>query len=352
MNTLVKEKKPVREFAIEEQKKYEFEKNLQKSATHIFLKKESEFTSVNRIINKFAKISGMEFYTFFKMYKFQNYAYSPAYYKGTSYKYGSLNCFSSYIKAATNNLMPSKVNGKVLSSSKLIYDFIQEVKNFSSPFPYIFNIDEGKKGIRDLLDSGTLTQEEVDFVLSAISTGKPGSSDYERSARSLSRSNKKVEKTEKVEKVAKEAKMAKKTKQFLSEQDLLTIVNNYKLGTKVVSALLPKHNKKTLYNYIRSCRLMEQNIVPQKVCPNGLIECFNKVKNKKLPLNSSKVLACEQKSNRKTQKLNITNPLESYIIMDSLNNVHRISDNEMFLRGFLEGSKDNSLKLFKIVELK
>jgi hypothetical protein len=135
MNTLTKEKQSVREYAIAEQKKYEFEKELQKSSTHIFLKKESEFTSVNRIINKFKKISSMEFDTIFKLYKFQNYSYSPQYLLGTSYKYGTLFCFITYVKAATKGLMSAGVNKPGYKTNSVIFDFIKEVKEFSSPFP-------------------------------------------------------------------------------------------------------------------------------------------------------------------------------------------------------------------------
>lgn len=346
MNLLLEKSSP-KEYAIEDLKRYELEKNFQKNSTHIFLKKESEYTSVKRVIGNFKKRSSMEFMTIFKLYKFQNYKYSPEYLLGTHYKYGSLNCMSSYVKAATKDLMPSKSYGTAYHSAKIIYDFIQHIKSFSSPFPYIFSPNETKKGISALVESGTLTQEEIDFINYQDLSAKPKSSMEEISCVNK---HKKIEKEKqvKIDKNSKEQEMNSRKLTRFTKSDYMVIVNNYRLGTPAVSAMLPHLNKKTLFNYIKSCELLSSNIVPKILCPKMLVDCFNEAKNTTLSIDSSNELKSPifRRGNKNKQSSNT-----QFAIMDRNNNVIKMSDNEMFIRGFKEGSKNKSWKIYKIVEV-
>lgn len=343
---LVLEKSSPKEYAIEDLKRYELEKNFQKSSTHIFLKKESEYASVKRVIGNFKKRSSMEFMTIFKLYKFQNYKYSPEYLLGTHYKYGSLTCMNTYVKSATKDLMPLKSLGTAYHTAKLIYDFIQDIKSFSTPFPYIFSSNEPKKGIKELVDSGTLTKEEIDFVNYSELSLKSKSSLDEISGKEANKIRK--AKQVKIDKTSKEQEMNSRRLTRFTKSDYMVIVNNYRLGTPAVSALLPHLNKKTLFNYVKSCELLASNIVPKILCPKMLVDCFNEVKNTTLPIDSSNELKSPifRRGNKNKQSSNT-----QFIIMDRSNNIVKMSDNEMFIRGFKEGSKNKSWKIYKIVEV-
>jgi hypothetical protein len=348
MNLLLEKSSP-KEYAIEDLKRYELEKNFQKNSTHIFLKKESEYASVKRIIGNFKKRSSIEFMTIFKLYKFQNYKYSPEYLLGTHYKYGSLNCMSTYVKAATKDLIPSKSSDTAYHTAKIIYDFIQDIKSFSSPFPYIFSPDETKKGISELVESGTLTQEEIDFINYQDLSTKPKSSIEEISCGKTNKNKKiKKEKQVKIDKNSKEQEMSSRTLTKFTKSDYMVIVNNYKLGTPAVSALLPHLNKRTLFNYVKSCELLASNIVPKILCPKMLVDCFNEVKNNTLSINISNELKSPifRRGNKNKQSSNT-----QFVIMDRNHNVIKMSDNEMFIRGFKEGSRNKSWKIYRIVEV-
>lgn len=350
---LTMEKSPVKEYAIEEQKKYEFEKQLQKSSTHIFIKKESEYSSVNRVVKNFKKSSAMEFETLFKLYKFQNYKYSPEYLIGTSYKYGTLNCLSTYIKAATKGLLGISKGKAGYATAKLVYDFIEQIKSFSTPFAYIFPENEPKKGIKDLLESEILTKEEIDFVVNKIEGTKKSVSFDELSGKNHYQKYIKPNKEAKREKEtnSKEKNMAKRSRYLLDKSEFMIIANNYKLGATAVGSLLPHLNKKTVFNYVRSCKLLENNIVPERTCPEMLKECFNEVKNTTLPITSFENVIKPKKVTRKTQKSETKNSNTQYIIIDRSNNIVKMSDNEMFIKGYKEGSKNKSWKVYKIVEV-
>lgn len=330
MNHTILEKSPVKEYAIEQAKKYEFEKNLQKSSNHIFMKKESEFVSVNRVIKNYAKRSAMEFDTIFKLYKLQNYSFSPQYFEGSSYKYGSLTSFMNFVKIATMEGRGS-FSTTSLTTFKLITSFINDIKGFSKPFPYIFNEAERKKHVSDLINSGTLTKEEEEFINSRISARKPEASLEERSY-SKDRIKRKV-------KEMKDTTVKKSKRNFLSEQDFMTIVNNYKLGSKVVQALLPTHNKQTIANYVRSCIALESGQKLKSICPTELQKCFSNVKNQTVPVSTSPVV----------KPVNVNN--EKFVLLNDKEDIIKASSSLDFLRGYLEACLDKSLKLYKLTEL-
>ena len=345
MNTLTKEKQPVKEYAIAEQKKYEFEKELQKSATHIFLKKESEFTSVSRIINNFKKRSGMEFETLFKLYKFQNYGYSPEYLLGTSYKYGTLVCMASYIKCATNGLMSISAKKPGYSTNKIIYDFVNEIKSVSQPFPYIFDDKhrgKSRKKISDLVASETLSKEEMLFITTSLNSAN--ASTYEQIHYAPS-TNRKVIKSNILVNKTKEKNMTnKRTKQFLTESDYRTIVSLYKKGVTHVASLLPHMNRKTISNYIRSCKLLERNIVPNRTCPEQLKYLFDEM------YSNYSLKSTSTKNNSNQIQITHTPIVESYCIVKDSSIVVSDSD-EMYVRGYYDCGNDGSWKLYRMVEI-
>ena len=105
---------------------YEDEERIRKQHTHIFLKKESEFNQVARIIKRFQEYSSMEFDTLFKLYKLQNYQLTPSLFKGTSYKYGTLSAFLSFVRLATKDKIVYIGSNKPML--QIIYEFINPWK--------------------------------------------------------------------------------------------------------------------------------------------------------------------------------------------------------------------------------
>ena len=207
---------------------YEDEEKMRKQHTHIFIKKESEYDQVTRVIKKYREYSSMEFDTIFKLYKTQNYALTPSLFEGSSYKYGTLSAFSNFVRIATRSSAEYSTN----CAFQTIFSFINEIKQYSEPFPQIFKT---RCKVDKLIGSKTLTQEEIDFLYSKISSSHPcsekerttSSSQLKRQAQKEKRSTKVKTRTKRTS-----SRWATSPEQKLAAYKL--IVKNYKKGHNFV----------------------------------------------------------------------------------------------------------------------
>ena len=210
--------------------------------TKIILK-ESEFKTVNRIINKYIPYSDVEFDTIFKLYKLQRFVvpadYNKTFFKGTNYSYPTLNCLKSFIKSSTidSSIEPKDPTKRVINS------FIAEIKDISKPFAG--NLVDGKrKRISELLKSG-ITQEEKDFINSEI---KP---------RHIIRKGERMNNKD-------------------SSERFKVLVANSSKGVKVLSELIPDLKYKSLTTYLSFIHRLNKGMFDTcpPHCPTALYEAW------------------------------------------------------------------------------
>lgn len=303
---------------------YEKEKMLRHQRTHILVK-ESEFKQVQRSINKFSKKCSIEFDTVFKMYKIQNYSLTTKLFRGSSYKYGTLSSIRNLVKSATVTDKPFSTNNWINS----IFEFITEIKSCSKPFPYVFKEMEGRKNAIDLINTGTLTFEEKEFLLQPIKSKRVARSDNERDTRKV------------VKKVKEKIMKKNETKEQQRNTIYSLIISNYKRkdAAKYIKSELQKNNIKisssTLLAYLSACRVYEKKHKVTTHCPKSLIDMCDKHLN----------------------KLNVNNLVTTGIVSTVQDKYLLVNNNEIVKSGnsldFLKGYKEASgieMKIYQIVD--
>lgn len=310
---------------------YDDEERFRKQHTHIFVKKESEFQQALRVVKKFKEYSSMEFDTIYKLYKTQNYHLTPELFVGTSYKYGTLSAFMSIIRLATKNTLKVPKNKTMLL---LINDFVKEIKQYSEPFPLIFT---KKCKVTKLIESGTLNNEELEFLRSTIQNERKPALAIERdnSTTTLKRRTNEMN-----------VKSKKKRNRWTTSQDAKlvayqVIVKNYNKSFKEVISLVPDLNPKTVENYMRICRHLSKGERVSRTSPTPLIEMWKKY-NKEEPLSTQKLL------HKTTPIVDLQNSTEYILVID--NKLVKSSSSVEFLKGFREAMIETTKADIKIYQ--
>ena len=137
-----------------------------------------------------------------------------------------------------------------------------------------------------------------------------------------------------------------KFRRKLTDSDYETIINNYQLGRKVVSSLLPKVNEKTVGKYISYCLGLDRSKPMPIGCPKLFAQAWSSIKDATAPLNV----------NPNSIKLTLpTVATDNYVIMDGNNNFLKFADSKEFALGFIAGytnTSNNEVKLYKLTEVK
>lgn len=324
----VKEKVNPKNYIADLAKKYMIEKSFEKKSK-ILIVKESEYHQVKRIITKFAQDSYMEFDTLFKLYKLQKYTIDAKYFAGTQYNYQSLVNLKSIIRSST---LDSSI-GSRNKTRDLVNKFINDIKDFSKPFSGNL-LDSKRKKIDDLINCGSLTKEEIDFIKSDI---KPT---YIRKKKD--RIAKPVIKTEEGEKVMLESNLFMEAD---NKYDL--IAQNYKTNLKALYERLPELKRGTVNSYVSYLKRLDKGNEVSKRCPSSLYKAWLRLGNTEIKPQQEVVKSIDTTYN----EINVLEQVQDnkfILVKDSEILVSNSSLN--YIRGYKEALTITSLKIYQLVD--
>lgn len=338
MNELL-EKEPSKSYFESEAKSYEIEKANQRKYTHIDLPKtekdiEVDDDIVKLLIEEYEKDSSCDFRALYKVYKLQNYPIDMQYYKGTSYKEGTLISSKVVIRRAlSGKLIPEKQ----YKMHKHLIAFAKDLKDLGIQ-PYKcppFN----RPKIKDLLTFGRLTNKDIDFIK------QPTYKIFEQSNCN--------EKT--------------KLNGRYGESFYNVFVLNYKTDLDNLCNILPNTKKSTLSLYKGMCEKLEYN-QEKDYYPKGLVKAFKKIyRPNEVPpvitnISNTKVESKEEKIVELSNKESENTKYAYTVIFDNKDvkfNYIKHCNNEDYVKGYMKGIEqvyketdpNTIVKLLKITEV-
>lgn len=343
MNELL-EKEPSKSYFESEAKSYEIEKANQRKYTHIDLSKNTKEIDVDDdiiklLIQEYEKDSSCDFRTLYKVYKLQNYPIDMSYYKGTSYKEGTLIASKVVIRRVlSDKLIPEKQ----YNMHKHLIAFVKDLKDLQiKPYRYL---PLNRRKIKDLLTSGTLTNKDIDFIK------QPTYKIFEQP-----NSNGKYKGTGRYD-----------------ESFYEVLVLNYKTDLDNLCNILPNTKRSTLSLYKGMCEKLEYN-EEKDYYPKGLVKAFKKIyrpnelppvlKNKEEKSTENRKVEDKAKKTVQLEEKESCNNRYAYIVnFDNTDTKFRYIENyknEDYIKGYMKGlervyketNPRSIVKLLKITEV-